>query len=77
MAQINSRLIFITTSPRTPEKMVPEIKVLIDHFEGKVWNAQSQRSFMEVLRDKEFLMGTALKIQLLVPVTGLIAGLKL
>ncbi len=61
MAQINSRLIFITTSPRTPEKMVPEIKVLIDHFEGKVWNAQSQRSFMEVLRDKEFFNGNGAK----------------
>jgi len=61
MAQINSRLIFITTSPRTHEKMVPEIKVLIDHFEGKVWNAQSQRSFMEVLRDKEFFNGNGAK----------------
>jgi len=42
MARIDSQLLFLTTSPRTPDKMIPEIDLLINHFEGKEWNTQSQ-----------------------------------
>ena len=35
MARIDSKVIFVTTSPRTPEKMIPEITLLKEHFEGE------------------------------------------
>lgn len=57
MARIDSRLLFLTTSPRTPEKMIPEISLLIEHFEGQKWNIDSQRRFMDVLREEDFFNG--------------------
>jgi hypothetical protein len=57
MASINSQLLFLTTSPRTPEKMIPEIELLIEHFNGKPWNPETQASFMKVLRDADFYRG--------------------
>lgn len=57
MANIDSQLLFLTTSPRTPEKMIPEIGLLIDHFSGKKWNSESQRAFMGVLREEDFFNG--------------------
>ena len=57
MARIDSQLLFLTTSPRTPEKMIPEINLLIQHFDGQVWNPTSQRAFMNVLRDEDFYHG--------------------
>lgn len=57
MASINSQLLFLTTSPRTPEKMIPEIELLIEHFNGKPWNTETQASFMKVLRDADFYRG--------------------
>ncbi len=58
MARIDSRLLFLTTSPRTPEKMVPEIDLLVTHFGGHAWDAATQRAFMEVLRDEQFFKGS-------------------
>lgn len=57
MARIDSQVLFLTTSPRTPEKMIPEIDLLIKYFESKIWNSESQRSFMKVLRDEDFFNG--------------------
>ena len=57
MANINSQLLFLTTSPRTPEKMIPEIELLIEHFNGEPWNPETQASFMRVLRDADFYHG--------------------
>ncbi len=57
MARIDSQLLFLTTSPRTPEKMIPEIDLLIKHFEGQVWNHVTQREFMGVLRNENFYNG--------------------
>ncbi|MBQ3627438.1 MAG: AlwI family type II restriction endonuclease [Bacteroidaceae bacterium] len=57
MARIDSQLLFLTTSPRTPEKMIPEINLLIKNFSGQVWNPDSQRAFMEVLRNEDFYNG--------------------
>lgn len=57
MARIDSQLLFLTTSPRTPEKMIPEIDLLIQHFDGQVWNPKTQREFMGVLRDEDFFNG--------------------
>lgn len=57
MAYIDSQLLFITTSPRTPAKMVPEIELLIKNFAGKEWKKESQCAFMEILREEEFYNG--------------------
>jgi len=57
MARINSKVIFVTTSPRTPAKMIPEIGLLHAHFAGQRWNTQTQRAFMELLREENFFNG--------------------
>ncbi len=57
MATTNSQVLFMTTSPRTPEKMIPEIGVLAQHFTGCKWTHDIQCSFMKVLRDEDFFNG--------------------
>lgn len=57
MARINSKVIFVTTSPRTPAKMIPEIELLNEHFAGQKWNTQTQIEFMELLREENFFHG--------------------
>lgn len=57
MARINSKVIFVTTSPRTPAKMIPEIRLLHDHFAGQIWNTETQRAFMKLLREENFFNG--------------------
>lgn len=55
---IDSKVLFITTSPRTPEKMIPEIELLSKKFEGKKWNKENQIAFMELLREENFFNGS-------------------
>lgn len=57
MARIDSRTLFLTTSPRTPSKMIPEIALLVEYFAGKKWDKESQCAFMEVLKDENFFNG--------------------
>ena len=38
MARLDNKVLFFTTSPRTPIKMIPEIELLHEKFEGKPWN---------------------------------------
>lgn len=57
MAKIDSKVIFVTTSPRTPAKMIPEIGLLNTHFAGQKWNTETQRAFMELLREENFFNG--------------------
>ncbi|MDO4164559.1 MAG: AlwI family type II restriction endonuclease [Bacteroides sp.] len=57
MAKIDSQLLFLTTSPRTPEKMVPEIGLLVEHFAGEHWNNETQCAFMDILREEQFFNG--------------------
>lgn len=57
MARIDSKVIFVTTSPRTPAKMIPEIGLLNTHFAGQEWNTETQRAFMELLREENFFNG--------------------
>lgn len=57
MATVDARVIFFTTSPRTAEKMIPEIDLLNQHFAGQVWDSETQRAYMEVLRDENFFNG--------------------
>ena len=60
MANVSSQLLFLTTSPRTPEKMIAEIGLLVDNFKGKKWNAETQASFMSVLSEADFYQGEGL-----------------
>jgi hypothetical protein len=57
MARIDSKVIFVTTSPRTPAKMIPEIGLLNAHFAGQHWDNETQRAFMELLREENFFNG--------------------
>jgi len=57
MARIDSKIIFVTTSPRTPAKMIPEIELLSNNFSGQKWNNETQRAFMELLREENFFNG--------------------
>ena len=61
MARIDSKVLFITTSPRTPAKMIPEIRLLHEHFEGEVWNHDNQVAFMDLLREENFFNGEGAK----------------
>ena len=61
MARIDSRVIFVTTSPRTPSKMIPEIELLKTHFGGQEWNHENQVAFMELLREENFFNGQGAK----------------
>ena len=55
---IDSKVVFITTSPRTAEKMIPEIGLLAENFSGKKWDKTTQTEFMELLREENFFNGT-------------------
>lgn len=44
-----TRTVFATTSPRTIEKIIPEIGILIDNFSGQDWNPQTQEQFFDTL----------------------------
>ena len=57
MARIDSKVIFVTTSPRTPTKMIPEIELLNTHFAGQKWNTETQLAFMELLKAENFFNG--------------------
>lgn len=61
MAKISSKIIFITTSPRTPTKMIPEIKLLNTHFAGKRWDHETQVAFMQLLKEENFFNGKGIK----------------
>lgn len=61
MARIDSKVIFVTTSPRTPAKMIPEIELLNAHFAGQKWNTEIQRAFMELLKEENFFNGQGAK----------------
>lgn len=60
MGQIKSKALFFTTSPRTPSKMISEIQLLHESFEGKKWNNSSQSDFMDKLVVSDFFEGGAI-----------------
>lgn len=61
MATITSQTLFITTSPRSPEKMIPEIALLVKHFSGRAWNTETQSAFSRLLSQEDFYQGQAQK----------------
>ena len=52
MAYLKSKTLFFTTSPRTPLKMISEIQVLYNNFEGKKWNTNTQIEFIKKLAEE-------------------------
>lgn len=61
MAKIHSKVVFLTTSPRTPAKMIPEITLLNQHFAGQRWNHTTQAAFMDILKEEDFFHGKGKK----------------
>ena len=57
MARIDNKLLFFTTSPRTPAKMIPEIKLLHEKFSGELWNESIQEQFIDELAQSSFFEG--------------------
>jgi AlwI restriction endonuclease len=55
-----TRTLFAFTSPRTIEKIVPEIKLLTDNFDGRIWNESSQVEFFHNLFDSDFYDGNTM-----------------
>lgn len=58
MARLENKVLFFTTSPRTPAKMIPEIELLCDKFEGKQWDKTTQEQFIDELANSIFFEGT-------------------
>lgn len=58
MATIKSKTLFFTTSPRSPLKMIPEIELLANGFEGRPWNAETQTEYMQALNKTDFFQGS-------------------
>lgn len=57
MARIDSKILFITTSPRTPARMIPEIELLNARFAGEKWDKKTQTAFMQLLSEENFFNG--------------------
>lgn len=52
-----SKHLFGFTSPRTIEKIVPELVLLGEKFDGKKWNTQTQIEFFDMLFSSDFYEG--------------------
>ena len=54
-----TKTLFGFTSPRTIEKIIPEIKILCDNFSGQRWsgNEQLQADFFQILFNSEYYEG--------------------
>lgn len=62
MASLNNKkMLFFTTSPRTPFKMIPEIELLGNNFSGQKWNKHTQVGFIELLSQEGFFNGKGSK----------------
>jgi hypothetical protein len=58
MATITGKkTIFFVTSPRSPLKMVEEIKFLVENFSGRDWTTATQREYYEALTSQPFFEG--------------------
>ena len=59
-----SKLLFGTTSPRTLEKIIPEIALLTKSFSGKKWtgNSKLQADFFSALSQSDYYQGSKLPL---------------
>lgn len=53
----DKKSIFFVTSPRTPFKMIDEVKLLIELYEGLEWNKYTQTAFAKKLSESSFFDG--------------------
>ena len=58
MARLDNKVLFFTTSPRTPAKMIPEIRLLHELFEGRKWDSATQEEFIDRLAESDFFEGS-------------------
>lgn len=63
MARLDNKALFFTTSPRTPVKMIPEIRLLYEQFGGQVWSGKKgvQEQFALALSKADFFEGNTSK----------------
>ena len=61
MAILRSKTLFFTTSPRTPMKMIPEIKLLTENFTGNKWNKENQIHYTKLLSQNPYFKGQGSK----------------
>lgn len=60
MANISkSKTLFFVTSPRSPMKLRPEIKLLVDNFTGRKFDKSTQLDYAELLKNSSFFEGSA------------------
>lgn len=52
-----TKTLFAFTSPRTLEKIIPELRLLIDNFQGRDWNKETQIDFFKVLFASPYYKG--------------------
>lgn len=57
MAFLKNKMLFFTTSPRTPIKMIPEIALLEKYFLYQKWNKDTQKQFALKLEEADFFEG--------------------
>lgn len=57
MATLKVNKLFFTTSPRTPSKMIPEIKLLCEKFSDCKWNRKTQAEYIDELANTDFFEG--------------------
>lgn len=59
MASItNKKTIFFVTSPRSPYKLLDEVRFLVENFSGQEWNTETQIRFYEQLSSQPFFEGS-------------------
>lgn len=58
LANLRNPALFFTTSPRSPEKMIPEIRLLCEEFSGLEWDKSAQIAFTKKLAASEFFAGS-------------------
>ena len=52
-----SKTLFFPTSPRSPHKIINEIRLLVDNFSGKPWSKENQKRFASLLSKADFFEG--------------------
>lgn len=52
-----TKTLFAFTSPRTLEKIIPELRLLIENFKGQAWNKESQIDFFKILFASPYYKG--------------------
>ena len=58
MANLSTtQTLFAFTSPRTIEKIIPEIYILVNNFTDRKWNTETQTAFFHTLFQSEFYEG--------------------